>query len=310
MPDFPQDTNTNAANGLYVEDGELHYRPATADYDLYVFGHNRVAWVDRFGAFFFAAVLLGVAGHAGLRFYTAMRHPKPSSASEKVYMYSTYERFWHWLQTLTIVLLLFTGLVIHRPDIFGWLSFRYMVTFHNILAAILVINAALSLFYHLASGEIQQFIPRPYGFFDQAIVQAKFYLQGIFKGKQHPFEKTPTKKLNPLQQVTYFGILNVLLPLQIITGALMWGVQRWPYIASMLGGLPFLAPFHSLVAWTFAAFIVGHVYLTTTGLEPMAGIKAMINGWEDMEIHEEHEPEIAASPAPAVDGEQVQAVAD
>ena len=38
--------------------------------------------------------------------------------------------------------------------------------------------------------------------------------------------------MNPIQKLTYFGILNVLLPLQIITGALMWGVQRWPEIAS------------------------------------------------------------------------------
>ena len=57
-------------------------------------------------------------------------------------------------------------------------------------------------------------------------------VQGIFKGEHHPFEKTPEKKLNPLQQVTYFGLLNVLLPLQGITGILMWGVQRWPSLAN------------------------------------------------------------------------------
>jgi thiosulfate reductase cytochrome b subunit len=261
----------------------LFYTPDTRDQDLYVFGHNRVSWIDGFGAFFFVVVLLGVAGHGSLRLYRAMRRPSHQPRLKRVYMYAVYERFWHWLQTFTIVLLLFTGLVIHRPDLFGWLNFRYMVTLHNLLAAILVVNAALSLFYHLASGEIRQFIPRPYGFFDQAIVQAKFYLGGIFKGNVHPFEKTPTKKLNPLQQVTYFGILNVLLPLQVVTGALMWGVQKWPLIANMLGGLPFLAPFHSLVAWTFAAFIVGHVYLTTTSFEPLAGMRAMINGWEDVE---------------------------
>jgi thiosulfate reductase cytochrome b subunit len=67
----------------------------------------------------------------------------------------------------------------------------------------------------------------------------------------------------------------------------MWGVQRWPSLAGMLGGLPFLAPFHTLIAWTFAAFIVGHVYLTTTGgPRPLDSIKAMVTGWEDVEIHE------------------------
>jgi thiosulfate reductase cytochrome b subunit len=306
MPDFSMGAENGSPDGLYVQGTELYYNPAEAEQDYYVFGHNRVAWIDRFGAFFFVAVLLGVAGHASLRFYNTLRHPHAAPETKSVYMYSVYERLWHWLQTFAIVLLLFTGLVIHRPDVFGWLSFRHIVTLHNVLAAILVINAALSLFYHLASGEIQQFIPRPYGFFDQAILQAKYYLQGIFKGREHPFEKTPAKKLNPLQQATYFGILNVLLPLQIITGALMWGVQRWPQIAGLFGGLPFLAPFHSLVAWTFAAFIVGHVYLTTTGHEPLGAIKAMMNGWEDVEVHDVAEHESIELQAPDADGEQVQ----
>ena len=63
----------------------------------------------------------------------------------------------------------------------------------------------------------------------------------------------------------------------------MWGVQRWPDVAGLLGGLPFLAPFHSLIAWLFASFIVAHVYLTTTGHEPLAGIRAMMYGWGQVE---------------------------
>ena len=53
----------------------------------------------------------------------------------------------------------------------------------------------------------------------------------------------------------------------------------------MLGGLPFLAPFHTLIAWLFASFIVMHVYLTTTGHTPLAGIKAMMMGWDEVEVH-------------------------
>jgi thiosulfate reductase cytochrome b subunit len=200
-------------------------------------------------------------------------------------MYSFYERLWHWLQTTAILLLLFTGLIIHKPDTFGIFSFRYVVQVHNILALILVVNAGLSAFYHLATGEIRQFLPRPRGFFDQAFLQAKYYLRGIFRGEEHPFEKTPQRKMNPLQQVTYIAILNVLLPLQIITGILMWGAQRWPEFIAGLGGLPYLAPFHALIAWLFASFIVMHVYLTTTAHEPLASIKGMVIGWDEVEVH-------------------------
>lgn len=288
LPTFVTGTNV-AENGNIVSqpDGKLVYQPSTSAEGRYIFGQSRLAWVDWFGGLFFLVVLLGIAVHSTLRAYASRKQGKHESLVKKVYMYQAYERFWHWLQTTVIVLLLFTGLIIHRPDLFGIFSFRGMVTMHNVLWVILALNAALSLFYHLTSGQIKQFIPRPFGFFDDAILQTKYYLSGIFKHEAHPLEKTPEKKLNPLQQVTYVGILNVLLPLQGLTGILMWGVQKWPNLASSLGGLPFLAPFHTLIAWIFAAFIVGHVYLTTTGgPRPMDSIKAMVTGWENVESGE------------------------
>jgi thiosulfate reductase cytochrome b subunit len=287
VPTFVSDANVAASGAILGgADGALLYQPQPAADGIYIFGRNRVNWVDWVGALAFVGVLLAVGIHGGLRFLAAMRRPRHTrGATKRVYMYQAYERFWHWLQTITIILLLFTGLIIHRPDLFGIFSFAGVVTVHNVLAAILVINAGLSLFWHVAGGEIRQYIPRPYGFFDQAILQTKYYLKGIFRDEEHPFEKTRDRHLNPLQQVTYFGILNVLLPLQIITGALMWGVQQWPQYAEALGGLPFLAPFHSLVAWLFASFIVAHVYLTTTGHAPLSGIEAMVTGWEEVDVH-------------------------
>lgn len=243
--------------------------------------------VDGAGAAIFLSVLGAVFVHGGLRVLAARRHAAHQSELRVYYMYSVYERLWHWLQTGAILILIFTGLIIHKPNLFGMFSFAYVVQVHNIIAALLVINAALSLFYHLASGEIRQYLPRPYGFFDRAIVQAKFYLQGIFRGEKHPFSKTPEHKLNPLQQITYLGLLNVLLPLQILTGVLMWGAQRWPDLVARLGGLPLLAPLHTLVAWLLAAFVVAHVYLTTTGHAPLASIRAMIMGYDAVEAHAE-----------------------
>jgi thiosulfate reductase cytochrome b subunit len=267
------------------DDGGLYYYPAEGVDNLYIFGHNNLAWLDWIGLGLFSAVTLGVIAHGGLRFYFASRRPDEEKETEKVYVYGTYERLWHWLQTAAIVLLLLTGLVIHRPDTFSFMDFRNMVLIHNILAGILAANAFLSLFYHLASGEIRQYIPHPKGFFDRTFSQAIYYLKGIFQGEPHPFEKSPEKKLNPLQQVTYFGLLNVLLPLQGITGILMWGVQRWPDLAGTLGGLPVLAPVHTILAWLFASFIILHVYLTTTGHTAVASIEAMVTGWEDIEKH-------------------------
>ena len=44
-----------------------------------------------------------------------------------------------------VLLLLFTGLVIHKPHYFGMFSFAYVVEVHNVLGFILLINAALAL---------------------------------------------------------------------------------------------------------------------------------------------------------------------
>jgi len=285
-----------------VAGGTLTFQPKAEAAGLYVLGHNAVTLIDMFGAIAFAGVLLGIFLHGGLRWWVARRQAGHQPATlQEVYMYDVYERLWHWLQTAAILLLLFTGLIIHKPETFGLFSFSYMVQVHNILAAILVINAALSLFYHLASGEIRQFLPRPRGFFDQAIAQSLYYVRGIFRQEPHPFAKTRQHKLNPLQQMTYFAILNVLLPLQILTGALMWGAQRWPEIATRLGGLPFLAPAHTLIAWLFATFIVMHVYLTTTGHTPLAGIRAMMMGWDEVETPEGEA--IAEASSLALEGE-------
>ena len=285
MPEFIQGHNVEFNGEISQnEDGKLYYQPAPRNSGLYILGHNSVDWVDLIGSLAFVGVLLAITVHGGLRFYTSLRKSKQDVKTQRVYMYKVYERLWHWLQTTAIVLLLFSGLVIHKPDTFGIFTFTGVVIVHNALALLLAINAGLSLFYHLASGEIKQYIPRPRGFFDQMISQAQFYLEGIFKGDEHPFEKTVHKKLNPLQQMTYFGILNILLPLQGLTGILIWGAQSWPNIAESLGGLPFLAPVHTLVAWVFASFIVAHVYLTTTGYTPTAGIQAMMMGWEVIEV--------------------------
>jgi thiosulfate reductase cytochrome b subunit len=285
LPTFVADATMADTGSIYSTDsGALYYRLETNETHLYILGHDSVELVDWFGSIAFVVTLLGVVGHGGLRFVASRRYIRSEPRLQEVYMYTFYERLWHWLQTIVIVLLLFTGLIIHKPDKFGIFSFSYVVQVHNVLAAVLVVNAALSAFYHLASGEIQQFLPRPRGFFDQAFAQLKYYLKGIFSGVDYPFEKTPQRKMNPLQQVTYFAILNILLPLQVLTGLFMWGAQQWPDLVDSLGGLPFLAPMHTLVAWLFASFIVLHVYLTTTGHEPLANIRSMITGWDDVQV--------------------------
>lgn len=207
---------------------------------------------------------------------------------KRIYMYTVGERAWHWIQALAIILLIITGFEAHFSSWFKVFGFTASVYIHKVLGFLLLLNAFLGFFYHISTGLIKQFIPRPRGFFDGLFLQARYYMYGIFKGEPHPFEKTPLHKLNPLQKITYFGLLNVLLPVQVITGVLMWGSVYFPETFKIFGGLPVLAPIHTLSAYLFIAFIIVHVYMTTLGPTPWTMIKAMINGYEELPEEETH----------------------
>ncbi len=262
---------------------ELVFRADASQSGFYIIGLDGLPIVDLIGMMMFFGIAFGVTVHGVARKIAnrKLKHIHHHYHSE--YIYDAYERLWHWMQAGSILILIMTGMIIHKPHIFGMFSFSYMVEVHNIMGFILIINAGMALFYNLATGEIKQYIPEPKGFIGRTMDQAMYYSKGIFEGKPHPVEKSHEHKLNPLQQVTYLAILNLLLPAQIITGLLIWGLQEWPEIAQLLGGLPFLAPLHTLLAWAFSAFIVMHVYLTTTGHTPTAGIKAMVEGWDEVE---------------------------
>lgn len=207
----------------------------------------------------------------------------------RVRIYTAYERIWHWVQALAIVGLLLTGLELHAPDRFTPLGFRTAVLVHSALGAFLLLNAFLGLFHFLTSGAIKQYVPEPRDFFTLAFKQLHYYTRGMFQGAPHPIEKRPEARLNPLQKVTYLAILNVLLPLQVVSGVLAWGIARWPGVEAVVG-LPTLLSLHTLGAWLFAAFLVLHIYLTTTGETPLANLRAMVTGWEPAnESHVESE---------------------
>jgi Ni/Fe-hydrogenase b-type cytochrome subunit len=205
----------------------------------------------------------------------------------RLQLYSLYERVWHWLQALVILLLLLTGLEIHAPSQIGVFGFSTAVSIHTAMGFALLINAFFALFYQLATQRIRAYLPEPRDFVSQAVGQALYYVRGIFRGDPHPLQRTADRRLNPLQQVTYLAILNVLLPLQVLTGLLMWGLQRWPDLGGWFGGLAVLAPVHTLAAWLFAAFLLMHVYLTTTGTTPLSNMRAMVTGYEDVEPEED-----------------------
>lgn len=203
---------------------------------------------------------------------------------KKLYLYTLAERIWHWAQALAIILLLLSGFQIRYGEqfpVFGTMTIA--VRLHLAIAFCLLINGILGFFYQLSTAKIRRYIPMPVDFSRGTLLQARYYLYGIFKGEPHPFEKSEEQRLNPLQKLTYFALLNGLIPLQVVGGFLLWSYEYRPGLVMALGGLKVISMIHALGGFFFLSFIVMHIYLTTTGHTPLSLTKAMITGYEEIE---------------------------
>jgi thiosulfate reductase cytochrome b subunit len=200
-----------------------------------------------------------------------------------IYLYTRYERFWHWLQMALIVILLVTGLEVHgRYTFFG---FEDAVEIHNFVGIGWLIAFAFFVFWIFTTGEWKQYIPTTKKMFRVI----RYYSYGIFKGEPHPVPKRKEAKHNPLQRLVYLSLAAFLLPIQMISGLLYWSYNSWSALGLGFLSLRVLAFIHVAGAFAIFSFIIVHVYMTTTGHKLSAHVKAMITGWEDVEASEKIE---------------------
>lgn len=195
--------------------------------------------------------------------------------SERIYLFTRFERFWHWSQAALIITLLFTGFAIHGSH--ALVDFRTAVEVHEIAAWLLIGLWIFAIFWHFTTGQWKQYIPTSKNI-DRMI---RYYAYGIFVGAPHPHKTTAERKHNPLQRIAYLGVKLVINPLVWISGLLylFWGSLHDRVPAGL--GLQQVAQVHTLGAFLMLAFLIIHVYLATAGHTPLAHIKAMITGWED-----------------------------
>ncbi len=194
-----------------------------------------------------------------------------------IYLYTRYERLWHWLQMVLIAVLMLTGLEIH--GVFEFFGYQKAVSLHNTVGITWLIAFFFFVFWLFTTGEWKQYIPTTKRLFSMI----RYYSYGIFRGEPHPFPKRKEAKHNPLQRLTYLAVAAALLPLQMITGFLYWGYNSWDAwgIKSLTLGMVAFA--HTALAFAILVFVIIHVYMTTTGHTVFAHIKSMITGYEEVE---------------------------
>jgi thiosulfate reductase cytochrome b subunit len=251
---------------------------------LHVLGHSREQLTNLLGFGAFLAVALGVSVHGLARIALRRKggHAAASGPVKKEYAFGLYERVWHWTMALSGITLILTGLAVHNAGSHRLLALPSAVWLHNAAAVVLMGNAFLALFYHLVTRAILSFIPEPRGLLSRVLEHMSYQSRGIFFGGPHP-ANAPGHKLNPLQQITYLALLNILFPVQIGTGVLIWAVGQWPEVAAAVGGLGVIAPVHNAGAWLFLSFFVLHVYLVTTGRTVGDHLQSMLTGYRTLE---------------------------
>ena len=209
-----------------------------------------------------------------------------------IYLYTRYERFWHWLQMALIFILLLTGFEIHGT--YSLLGFERAVEVHNFVGLTWLIAFAFFIFWVFTTGEWKQYIPTS----KKMIQVIRYYSWGIFRGESHPVPKRRDAKHNPLQRIVYLQLAAFLLPVQMLSGLLYWGYNAWADWGLTGLSLAVIVFIHTAAAFAILSFVIVHVYMTTTGHTVTAHVKAMITGWEDVEEGEVQEWEKAGNRQP------------
>lgn len=198
----------------------------------------------------------------------------------RVYMFKRFERFWHWTQAGLVLFLLLTGFEVHGAyKLVGWAQ---AVRFHTTAAWTLIALWLFAIFWHFTTGEWRQYIPTS----RNVLGMIKYYLVGIFTDVPHPHRPTPLIKHNPLQRLAYLAIKLVINPLILLSGlAYLYYDELGSLGVPGFDGLSLraIALAHTAGAFLMLAFVIAHVYLATAGHTPLAHIKAMVTGWQEID---------------------------
>ncbi len=194
----------------------------------------------------------------------------------RIYLYTRFERFWHWAQALLIILLLLTGSEMH--GCLELLGFEKAYYWHVRAGWGLLALSAFAIFWHCTTGQWRNYLP---GSGNLRLV-VRHYISGIFAGEPHPFSKSPEHKLNPLQAWSYLFLKIVLLPGLLASGLVLLFFRQLA-LAGQVEQFSTWALLHTALAWAMVLFFLVHIYMATTGQTVTQYLKAMLTGWEESE---------------------------
>jgi thiosulfate reductase cytochrome b subunit len=200
---------------------------------------------------------------------------------KRIYLHPLPLRIWHWVNALTVILLLITGLQFRVPGIAALWPHDPSFALHKWAGIAMTASWFFWFAYGLASGHLSRHYAIRMKDLGGIFGQMKFYLVSIFRGKPNPFRPSPEEKFNPLQKLAYGSVMGILAPMMVLTGLLF--VNAF-FIRDQLlswNAVKAIDALHVTGLYLFAFFLVIHVYMATLGPTAFTHIKSMIVGYEE-----------------------------
>ncbi|MBK7415588.1 MAG: cytochrome b/b6 domain-containing protein [Dechloromonas sp.] len=195
---------------------------------------------------------------------------------ERIYIFTRFERFWHWTQALLVIGMMITGFEIHGT--YNLLGFAKAHQIHTVAAWALIILWVFAIFWHFITGEWRQYIPTMKGV-DKII---RHYAWEYFGAKSILSSSPVPASTTRCRLQAYLAVKLLINPILWISGLLYLYYNELAALGQSLD-LATIALIHTIGAFMMLAFFIAHVYLITTGHTVGAHLKAMLTGWEDGE---------------------------
>lgn len=203
--------------------------------------------------------------------------------SSNFYHYPVWVRLWHATNGILCLFLIVTGfsMLYSNPENALVVKFQRAVAIHNTCGVLLTISYTVFFAGNLFTANGRHYLIKLKGLGKRLFQQGYFYAYGYFRGEKAPFPVDRDRKFNPLQQVSYVGVMYMILPMLFVTG---WALMFPEFILKRflgVSGIFLTDQFHVVLGFLTVIFLFIHLYVSTMGKSPVSNFRSIVTGWQE-----------------------------
>lgn len=186
------------------------------------------------------------------------------------------------INALLFLALIVTGLSMqYSPVENPLIGFEMSIFIHNLAGILIILFYVFFMIANALSPNKKFYVMKRKGLMDRLKKQSRYYAYGMFKGEATPFPVTEDEKFNPLQKLSYVGVIYILLPVLMITGIALLYPELIIHKIWGLNGTMLTALLHMLMGFLLTLFLLIHLYFASLSKKKFANFKSMITGWHE-----------------------------